>query len=186
MDERQAVSKEKQMVIDMMKYIYQDMLAVLRYLPWAVALGIPASALLLWTERRTRGDGEAARILDAVLFCIYLAVICLITLLSRESGSRTGVDLDLFSTWGINARNNAFVVENVLLFIPFGFLSCLAFRKMRHFFRCALFGGLVSLGIESLQLITGRGYFQLDDILTNILGTVLGCTVFLLIKKIRR
>ena len=32
------------------------------------------------------------------------------------------MDLELFSTWGINDRNNAFVVENVLLFIPYGFV----------------------------------------------------------------
>lgn len=171
--------------VNMLKYIYQDMLAVLRYLPWAVVMGIPAAALFLWIEQRVHRDGEPVMTVPVVLFCIYLAAIFLITLLSRENGSRIGVDLKLFATWGINPRNNAFVVENVLLFIPFGFLSCLVSRKMRHFFRCSLFGATVSAGVESLQLLTGRGYFQLDDILTNILGTMLGCTVFLLINKRR-
>ena len=84
------------------------------------------------------------------------------------------MDLELFSTWGINARNNAYVVENVLLFIPYGLLCSLAFEKFRNFFGCILFGALTSMAVESLQLVTSRGYFQIDDILTNILGTVVG------------
>ena len=52
---------------------------------------------------------------------MYVAVLLAITYFSRESGSRSGMmDLELFSTWGINNRNNAYVVENVLLFIPYG------------------------------------------------------------------
>lgn len=170
----------------MIKYICQDMLAVLGFLPWAVVMGIPAAMLLLRAQRRLRGAGEPVLALSVVMFCVYLAMIVLITLLSRESGSRRGVDLGLFATWGINTRNNAYVVENVLLFIPFGFLSCRAFPELRRFHRCTLFGGGVSLGIETVQLLTGRGYFQLDDILTNIMGAVLGCSAFWIIKVIRR
>lgn len=170
----------------MIKYICRDMLAVLGYLPWAVAMGIPAAALLMRAQRRLRGEREPVLKSSAVMFCIYLALIILITLLSRESGSRKGADLELFSSWGINARNNAYVVENVLLFIPFGFLSCLAIPKLRRLYRCTLFGGAVSLAIETIQLLTGRGFFQLDDILTNIIGAVLGSSAFLIVKAIKK
>ena len=50
----------------------------------------------------------------------YMVLILVITLLSREDGSHLGLDLTIGSTWGINARNNAYVLENVLLFVPFG------------------------------------------------------------------
>ena len=44
-----------------------------------------------------------------------------------------------------------------------------------------MFGAVTSFGIEFLQLVTRRGFFQIDDILTNVLGTVIGWLVFRMI-----
>lgn len=163
------------------------MLSVIKFLPWALMIGIPTSAVTLWAEKRLRRDEKPVRVIPTAAFCIYLAVIILITLLSRESGGSKVFDLELFSNWGINKRNNALVIENVLLFIPYGFISCFAFRGMRHILSCTAFGAATSVGVECLQLVTGRGFFQLDDILTNTIGAMLGCMVYLLFfrKKTR-
>lgn len=161
----------------MIKYIYMDILGVLKYFPGAVLAGLPLSLGIVFTLNRWRGKHGKAEVsvLPKVLFGIYLMVMFLITFFSRESGSRIGVDLELFSTWGINERNNAFVIENILLFLPYGFVSCLALKPFRRILPCTVLGMLTSLCIECLQLITQRGYFQLDDILTNTLGALLGC-----------
>lgn len=111
-------------------------------------------------------------------FSLYLMIILVITFFSREDGSRIGMDLELFSTWGTNARNHAYVVENVLLFIPYGFICPWAFLWLRGFFRNAFAAFVTSFGVETIQLITGRGYFQVDDILTNVLGAVIGYLLF--------
>lgn len=150
---------------------------MLGYLPYSLALGIPIAVILLCLSRRKGGERKMglAQAVPIIVFSLYLAILMVITFFSRESGSRTGVvDMKLFSTWGINVRNNAFVVENVLLFIPYGFLYGWAYRWGRSIFRCALFGALTSMLIEYFQLLTGRGYFQIDDILTNTLGMILG------------
>lgn len=176
----------------MLKYIYQDLLSVVRFLPGGVAMGaIISVAFFQAADKVHRGKeriakGPAVPRVAVALFWIYFSVMLIITFFSRESGSRQGMDLELFSTWGINERNNAYVVENVLLFIPYGFLSPWAFKVLRRFFRCGAFGFLTSLGIELLQLATQRGYFQIDDILTNGLGTVIGYLLFRLIGMIIR
>lgn len=170
----------------MIKYIYQDMLSVFRFLPMALLIGIPVSGLALLVGKKLRRDDKKVRVMPAVAFCTYLSVVILITLLSRESGGSKVVDLELFSTWGINKRNNALVIENVLLFIPYGFISCVTFRGMRHILSCTAFGMAASVGVECLQLVTGRGFFQLDDILTNTLGAMLGCMVYLLFFRIKK
>lgn len=172
----------------MLKYIYRDMMSMLKHLPYGFLIGLPVAALLLWAANRKKGqEGESpAPKLPVAAFGIYLSVMLVITFLSRESGNSKGVDLELFSTWGINDRNNAYVIENILLFVPFGFLGSWAFEKMRRFFLCLATGAFTSLCIESLQLVTGRGFFQIDDILTNTLGAVIGCLVcrlFLLLGK---
>lgn len=164
----------------MFKYIYNDMVFMLGYLPYSLALGIPIAVVLLCISRRSGGTRkpEPERAVPVIMFSFYLAVLLVITFFSRESGSRTGVvDMKLFSTWGINVRNNAFVVENVLLFIPYGFLCGWAYQWARSIFRCVLFGALTSMLIEFFQLLTGRGYFQIDDVLTNTLGMFFGAVL---------
>ena len=165
----------------MIKYIYRDLATAAGYLPYGLALGLPISALLLLPTLFGRRKREVREIFPLIAFGTYLAIMLVITFLSRESGSTPGeMDLKLFSTWGINTRNNAFVIENVLLFIPYGFLGCLAYERLQNLFSCSLMGALTSMAVECLQLVTARGYFQIDDILTNIIGTVVGYLLFLL------
>ena len=78
------------------------------------------------------------------------------------------------------------MIENVLLFLPFGFLGGWAFEAMRNVLCCTMLGAAVSVGIECLQLVTGRGFFQIDDILTNTLGAFLGSLVFWLLRRMRK
>ena len=73
----------------------------------------------------------------------------------------------------------------MLLFIPYGFVLAWAGPRQRNFFRNAATGAMTSLAIECMQLVTGRGYFQIDDILTNIVGTVLGYICYMLLYGIR-
>ncbi len=170
----------------MLKYIYRDMMSAMRYLPYGVAVGVPAAVLFVAAVNYRRKKEKKAPLawLPATAYCVYVVIMLAITFLSREAGSRKGMDMELFSTWGINKRNNAFVIENILLFIPYGFLSGWNFNWAKKFWKCILAGALTSFGIEFLQLVTGRGYFQIDDILTNILGTTAGFFAFKIVNGI--
>ena len=42
------------------------------------------------------------------------------------------------------------------------------------------------MGIETVQLLTERGYCQLDDIVMNTLGSLVGYMIFLVIDRIFR
>lgn len=168
-------------MVEIIWYIYNDMLAMIRYVMPGVLVGGSLALATVYLLRifQKRRNRSFARPLPIFLFCIYFSILCIITIFSRENGSRRGAaDLELFSTWGINVRNNAYVIENVLLFIPYGFLIGWNFEKTKRFLFCTVFGFLTSLSIECFQLLTGRGYFQIDDILTNTLGTVAGYFFF--------
>ena len=170
---------------NMFHYICKDLMNSLRFLPFGIFAGLVCLLLFsMWNARRKRGQKKEIPVVVWTLFFTYLALILMITLWSRESGSQKGLDLELFSTWGINKRNNAYVIENVLLFIPYGVLCPLAFRAMGKFIGCLAVGAMTSLSVELLQLITGRGFFQIDNILTNICGTVIGFLVFFFFRRI--
>ena len=163
----------------MFHYIYRDLTDALRYLPFGIGAGVLCFFVLtIWNGERKKRQKESIPVVPRTLFFTYLAVVMAITFFSRESGSRQGLDLEILSTWGINDRNNAFVIENILLFVPYGILCPVAFRHVRKFRNCLLAGAFTSLFVELLQLLTSRGYFQIDDILTNILGTVAGYLLY--------
>lgn len=163
----------------MIKYLIRDLGAVLHYFPYGIAAGLVAVLALGVVNRKRMKRGMAARsVSGAFCFYTYLFLMMVITFFSRETGSENRIDLELFSTFGINARNNAYVIENILLFVPFGLTGAWYLEKMRNLFRAACFGAVTSLGIEFLQLVTWRGVFQIDDILTNTLGCFGGCVLF--------
>lgn len=169
------------------KYVIKDLGEAMQYLPYGIMAGAVMGLILNgMNARRERKGKEAFPMAGLMAFSLYLMIILVITFFSREDGSRIGMDLELFSTWGINTRNNAFVVENVLLFIPYGFACPWAFPWLRGFFRNTFAAFLTSLGVETIQLITGRGYFQVDDILTNVLGAVIGYVIFRILDGILR
>ena len=72
------------------------------------------------------------------------------------------------------------VLLNILLLSPVGFLMP-AFVKKRRW--VILFGFGFSLFIEVSQFLLKRGYFEVDDILNNVTGVIIGCGIYTLIEK---
>lgn len=120
----------------------------------------------------------AARSTGIYLFAGYCFMVMAIALLTREPGSRTKVDLIPFSTFFNSPRAMAYVVENVLMMIPLGIFLPGLFGRFRNGGRCLAAGFLCSAVIECTQFVTGRGFFQTDDIITNVIGTGIGYLLF--------
>lgn len=170
----------------MFEYIVRDIQAVFKYLPYGILAAFIAFIFLSIADRGRKKRGKNGfNVFSGTVFFMYIVIMLFITFLSRESGSRVGIDLKLFSTWGHNARNHAFVIENVLLFIPYGLLGAIALNSATSLIPCMLLGMFTSMEIEVMQLVTGRGYFQIDDIITNTLGAVIGYAVFRLFSNRR-
>ena len=168
------------------KLIY-DMREPVGYIPVGLAAAVLVWILLLagCRDRKSRGK----KYMVTAVFCGYLVILAMQTFFSREPGSRTGIDLALFSTWGRTAQAHAYVVENVILFIPFGILFPSVFPYFRTAVRCVGCGFLASVLIETAQLVTSRGHCQVDDVVMNTLGAWIGYLVlkfFLWLRKKRK
>lgn len=77
------------------------------------------------------------------------------------------------------------LVGNLLVFIPYGILLPKAYPscgKWWRVFYCAV--GFVT-GIELFQLFSAYGAFDVDDILLNVTGAMMGYIVFAAIRKIK-
>ena len=76
------------------------------------------------------------------------------------------------------------LIENVLLFLPAGILCPWMWKQIRNWKRSFLLGFAGSLLIETLQMLTGRGLFQLDDLITNAAGMMAGYGIYQIAKKL--
>ncbi len=78
------------------------------------------------------------------------------------------------------------LVGNVVVFIPFGFLLPYVLPWARNFFVMLLNAFLFVLGIEVFQLFSAFGAFDVDDILLNCVGAVLGYIAYLIFEGVKR
>ena len=89
------------------------------------------------------------------------------------------VNLRLFQTFRFSPY---FLVGNIVMFVPFGFLPALLWRGCT--WRRALLAGLCLTGlIESCQLCVGRA-FDINDILLNVLGVLWGYGLWRLAQRL--
>ena len=96
--------------------------------------------------------------------------------LLSDAGKRGG-DIALSPLWSYAQwiqGNDVFlkyIVLNILMLLPIGVSLSFVWKSPK---RILIFGFLFSLLIETSQLLTGRGLFEIDDILHNTLGVLLG------------
>lgn len=125
------------------------------------------------SERLNLWLKNAGHFLGSNLFVIYLWMLVMIVFFCREPGSRVGTDLRFMGTWGTTMQDHAWVIENIFLFLPFGFLFPFWLPKKKTAWTIPV-GFLCSVAIEYCQLRTGLGFCQLDDVIMNTLGAVIG------------
>ena len=69
------------------------------------------------------------------------------------------------------------VISNVAVFVPVGFLLGCAFGRLR-WWKVLLIGGGFSLLIEVMQFVLKRGFAEVDEVVHNVLGCLVGYGVF--------
>ena len=74
------------------------------------------------------------------------------------------------------------LLGNLIGFVPLGLLLPLILPWFRNGFKILVAGFLVSLGYETVQLLTGLGVFDVDDLILNTAGAFAGFILFYLIK----
>ena len=140
------------------------------------------------------------RIAGLILFICYLLGLTYF-LFFAESYGRTVTDreysynlvpfLEIKRFWQNRELIGHFAVfinlaGNVLAFVPFGFFFPFLGSHARGLFRMGLFSFEFSLLVETIQLVSKVGSFDVDDLMLNTLGGILGYVIFSLCNYIRR
>lgn len=113
---------------------------------------------------------------------IYIWTVLESTVFTRVPQAYPQYELHIFWSWKafFVYHDNEMLKEDILnciLLMPYGCLLPIALGKMVNWKRGILIGMGTSFVIEILQLITCRGLFELDDIIHNGFGCMLGAVL---------
>ena len=136
-----------------------------------------------------------------VLFILYLALLVYFLFFAEFFG-RTGADLreeyaynlepfkEIVRFWNYRDQlgMGAFllnVVGNVVAFMPCGFFLPIVSRRSKKWYNTIFISAGFSLGVEVTQLISRVGSFDVDDIMLNTAGGILGYITYRIVQRMR-
>lgn len=114
-----------------------------------------------------------------ILLFIYLWTVLESTVFTRVPQAHPQYELQVFWSWKaiFHYHDRELLKENILncmLLMPYGCMISVAVGKRISWKKGLLIGMATSAVIEVLQLITCRGLFEIDDIIHNGVGCMIG------------
>lgn len=155
-----------------------------------LAIGVLIALLLFIGFCLKSRDGIKG--INVICFLAYFAVVLYLTVFMRIGSVDTSIVTTPFDDLkdAIQYRDPALVQHmalNVLLFVPFGYLiPAMHPEKLR---KCsfAFLGGIVcSTIIEGIQMIFSLGQSDIDDIIANSIGAVIGYIIVRFVWQFRK
>lgn len=146
------------------------------------AISILYLPVLLWLKRKGK---SILRQLGCVglgcsLFLIIFATILFVPITFHPKAH--SLNLIPFHWLGKAERAEQLIVEkipNVMLFIPLGFFLPVVFKSKRKLWKTVSVSFAVTFTVEFVQYFIGRSS-DVDDIITNLFGAILGYFIFLI------
>jgi glycopeptide antibiotics resistance protein len=145
-----------------------------------------------------KSDGKKLRKVCICLFYLYIIVLSYFLFFSEHYGRGCFTkdyrynleflkEIKRFIRYRQQLGMESFIVNiigNVFVFMPMGFLLPIIRKKYNNFICILLISIIISLSVELLQLVTKVGIFDVDDILMNSVGSVLGYLMFVIYNKV--
>lgn len=124
-----------------------------------------------------------------LMFAFYIIGVLSLTFIVRETmilrtPDNRGVILEPFREIDamLHQPNYFFwfmqIFLNILLFVPLGFLLPMISERFRSLWLTIVTGFIFSVGIETMQYITGRGLTEVDDVINNTTGALVGYILY--------
>lgn len=160
--------------------LFADDVAVTNLCLIGLIIGIIVFVILRYLKEAGHsedGDDKTLRIIAVTALLVYLVVVFYATLACRsqydESRSTKPLATFINAFHGMKSAQND-VTQNLLFFIPLGFLlQFLSEKKLRWYIAIPLMC-LYSCAIETTQFITKLGVAQVDDVICNTLSGTVG------------
>lgn len=132
------------------------------------------------------GARKGLRVLSlAVLLEIVFLILCG-TVFLRETDENVGCNFIPFWSYMMFSKDLQYSMYmenlmNVLMFIPFGFILGWAFKNLGRK-KMIVVALRFSVTIEVLQFVFKKGFAEVDDVIHNVLGGIIGYGIYKLMR----
>ena len=140
---------------------------------------VPGVLLYFGYLKKNKKGQTLLHIVTAFLFCYYLIGILTMTGINAFKAFSPRVVLIPFIDMISGPIDTAL---NVILFLPLGFFLPLLYEKYNRISKVALTGFFLAISIEIVQMF-GMGATDINDLITNTIGTCLGYYIYKLLSK---
>lgn len=140
---------------------------------------IPGVLLFFLYLKRTPKN-TLLHIATAFIFCYYIIGVLTMTGIGELKPFEPRI---VFIPFRDMITGPVDTILNVILFIPLGFFLPLLWKRWESIGRVLVTGFFFSLSIEIVQLF-GRGTTDINDLITNTVGTYLGYWIYKLLSKL--
>lgn len=158
------------------------------------ALLMAALAIFVYLIDRVIRNWRWINKIALLFFVVYAGCVFYLTIMGREPNSRSEILVVPFQRviQGLRRGDRQIlnhIILNVVMMVPLGILIPLIHQKLDKFGYAFLGGAMVSIMIETVQLLFRLGECDVDDIIANTLGAILGyliCSFVLKVKNAHR
>ena len=158
---------------------------------WILIFGIIFATLFYLLQVKGYGKQFKSRVASILcwgILSLNCSFVYIMTLSGRSIGKTHMFELKPFSSYYVvfaegNMEILLQILMNIAMYIPLGFLLPCCFRlfdKYRYVILVTFCGSLV---IELIQLVLRLGLFEVDDVINNTLGAVIGMVIYMIFKR---
>ena len=125
----------------------------------------------------------------AILLSLYIVVLLYFTVTGRYSHEEYEYKINFFTSyrWFFQYNGEQVLRQlliNFVMLMPVGFLLPIVIKAKHKYLITMALSLLLTVFIETMQLITKCGSFEVDDIINNFIGAVLGMLIYALCSKL--
>lgn len=126
----------------------------------------------------------------AVLLSLYIVVMLYFTVIGRYSHEEYGYEINFFTSYRWLFKYNieqalCQLMINLAMLVPVGFLLSIILNAKHKYLITMALSFLLTVFIETMQLVTKCGSFEIDDIINNMVGAIIGMILYLFLIRIK-
>lgn len=165
--------------------MFSPISTMFQYFPlrtWSTVLIL--GAISWYTYKRTRIGWETGKLtkeqsIARWLLVSYILLLLFMTVLGRRSLDYYRYNFDIGYAFRAafqegNTKMAKLIAVNIAIFLPVGFLGTIGMKRF-GFLKALLIGIVLTATIEGSQLLLRNGTCEIDDLISNAIGTLCGC-----------
>ena len=135
------------------------------------------------------GKYDKIQLTAAIILSVYVVLLLYFTMFGRYSHPEYTYQIYFFKSYRylfeqFDRQSIRQIIINIAMMIPFGFLLPVLMKNKHKYLLTLLLALLLILFIEIMQMVMQCGTFEVDDVVNNLLGAVIGLLLYKTISTI--